>query len=305
MRVRDVVDQAATTTGEPQQAQRNNYRALRRNRGVSDARTRRDTQATVAACANNRTSPVTAHPPVNHGPVGAVHGGKRAAQPRELARVVVRDVRVVVLRRAPKYVQTQITCFFTTPRPDQTMQRTHANSGLSMTSVPCVAELRANPPPPPPPTTYAGRAGTCLEVRELHQHRFHEQVRRAVVAENGACVHAYKCEPSDRTKKSNTKISNQVTANANTHNRRPAHEPGALMRTSAGTQLPYTLKRMNGGDMFGTRAAACVHDRHQTHPRPMSTPPPRRSSQQPPTRRHCTPPRQAGPQSALEMNAAR
>ena len=136
VRVRDVVDQAATTTGEPQQAQRNNYRARRRNRGISDARTRRDTQATVAACANNRTSPVTAHPPANHGPVGAVHGGERAAQPRELARVVVRDVRVVVLRRAPKYAQTQITCIFTAPRPDQTMQRTHANSGLSMTSVP-------------------------------------------------------------------------------------------------------------------------------------------------------------------------
>ena len=158
VRVRDVVDQAATTTGEPQQAQRTNYRARRRNRGISDARTRRDTQATVAACANNRTSPVTAHPPANHGPVGAVHGGERAAQPRELARVVVRDVRVVVLRRAPKYAQTQITCIFTTPRPDQSMQRTHAISGLSMTSVPCVAELRANPT-----TTSTETSGTVLD----------------------------------------------------------------------------------------------------------------------------------------------
>ena len=69
VRVRDVVDQAATTTGEPQQAQRTNYRARRRNRGISDARTRRDTQANVAAWANNRTPPLTAHPPVNHGPV--------------------------------------------------------------------------------------------------------------------------------------------------------------------------------------------------------------------------------------------
>jgi hypothetical protein len=208
VRVRDVVDQAATTTGEPQQPLRTNYRARRRNRGISDARTRHDTQATVATCANSSPSPLTAHPPVNHGPVGAVHGGERAAQPRELARVVVRDVRVVVLRRAPKYAQTQITCFFTTPRPDQSMQRTHANSGLSMTSVPRVAELRATPTTTStetPPATYAARAGTCLEVRELHQHRVHEQVRRAVVAEHGACVHvhAYKCAPRDRTNHSN------------------------------------------------------------------------------------------------------